>query len=148
MKLGIEREKIGDILVYESGCDILICSDISSSLLTLLPSLTRFSKSSINIIPINSINIPCIKKEEFKIIVSSLRLDSVIAELAHTSRSKAVEIINNERVLINFEFEIKPSKLINYGDIITIRGKGRFQIDSLVSTSKNGNLILKASKYI
>ena len=115
MKLGIEREKIGDILVTETGCDILLCSDIANSLLTLLP---------------------------------SLRLDSIVSELAHTSRNKAIEIINSERVLVNFELALKPSKLLNYGDIITIRGKGRFEINNLKSTSKSGKLIIKASKYI
>lgn len=148
MKLGIEREKIGDILVTETGCDILLCSDIANSLLTLLPSLTRFSKASIKIIPINTICIPNVKKEEITMIIPSLRLDSIVSELAHTSRNKAIEIINSERVLVNFELALKPSKLLNYGDIITIRGKGRFEINNLKSTSKSGKLIIKASKYI
>lgn len=148
MKLGIERDKIGDIIVYETGANILICSDIASSLLALLPSLTRFRKSSIEIITTNSIIAPIIKKEEIIVIIPSLRLDSIIAELAHTSRSKAIEIINSERVLVNFELAVKTSKLLNYGDVITIRGKGRFEINNLKSISKSGNLIVSINKYI
>ena len=142
MKLGIEREKIGDIIVSENGASIISCADISESLIDLLATLKRFSKSKIEIISTNALTSPEIKKEEITIIVPSLRLDSVVASLAHTSRNKALEILSSERVLVNFETATKSSKLLNYGDIVTIRGKGRFEICSLKSTSKNGNLIV------
>ena len=58
------------------------------------------------------------------------------------------QLISNERVLVNFEICTKPSKLLNFGDIITIRGKGRFELNSLKSTSKSGNLIVIIYKYV
>ena len=75
-------------------------------------------------------------------------MDSIVSELAHTSRNKAIDLLNFERVLVNFEISTKPSKSINCGDIITIRGKGKFEINSIVSKTKSGNLIIEASKYI
>lgn len=147
IKLGIEREKIGDILVRDNGSNIIVCADISNSLTSLLSSLTRFRKSEITITSIKNIDIPEIKKEEVTIIVPSLRLDSVTSSLAHTSRNKALEIISAERVLVNFETCTKYSKILNYGDIVTIRGKGRFEIGSLKSTSKSGNLVVLVYKY-
>ena len=33
MKLGIKREKIGDILVFEDGADIVCCNEISKYIL-------------------------------------------------------------------------------------------------------------------
>lgn len=147
MKLGIEREKIGDIIVSDSGANVITCTDISNSLTDLLFSLKRFSKSKINIISTQAIKSPEIKKEEITLIVPSLRLDSIVANLAHTSRNKALELILSERVLVNFETATKSSKLLNYGDIITIRGKGRFEICSLKATSKNGNLIVVVNKF-
>lgn len=148
MKLGIEREKIGDILVSENGANIITCTDIAKSLTDLLANLKRFSKSIIDVISTKSITSSEIKKEEITIIVPSLRLDSIVADLAHTSRNKALEIISSERVLVNFETVIKNSKLLNYGDIVTIRGKGRFEIVALKSTSKNGNLIVLVNKFL
>ena len=148
MKLGIEREKIGDILVQKNGASIIVCSDIADSLINLLLSLTRFKKSSITIESVKNINVPEIRKEEVTIIVPSLRLDSIVASLANTSRNKIIELISNERVLVNFEICTKPSKLLNFGDIITIRGKGRFELNSLKSTSKSGNLIVIIYKYV
>ena len=147
MKLGIEREKIGDIIVSDSGANVITCTDFSNSLTDLLFSLKRFSKSKINIISTQAIKSPEIKKEEITLIVPSLRLDSIVANLAHTSRNKALELILSERVLVNFETATKSSKLLNYGDIITIRGKGRFEICSLKATSKNGNLIVVVNKF-
>ena len=47
MKLGISREKIGDILVEENGADILVMSEMLKFLITNISSLTRFSKSRV-----------------------------------------------------------------------------------------------------
>ena len=55
MKLGIKREKVGDIFVFEDGADILILDEISKFLLNNIYSLTRFSKSNIEIINIENI---------------------------------------------------------------------------------------------
>lgn len=148
MKLGIQREKVGDILVRDNGANILVCNDIANSLTNLLASLTRFKKSEILVESIRNINVPEINKEEVTIIVPSLRLDSIVSSLAHTSRNKALEIISNERVLVNFETCAKSSKTLSYGDIVTIRGKGRFEINCLKSTSKAGNLIVTVYKYV
>ena len=55
-------------------------------------------------------------------------MDNIVSDLAKTSRSKAVQIIAQERVFINGQNETKPSKQLKIGDIVTIRGKGRFII--------------------
>ena len=47
MKLGVKREKIGDIVVADDGADILVKPDILKFLLQNLPELKRFSKSKI-----------------------------------------------------------------------------------------------------
>ena len=148
MKLGIEREKIGDILVFEDSADIVIMNDISDSLLRLLPELTRFSKSRFELVDISDIRPVKANFETINIIVPSLRIDSLVSELAHTSRSKALDLISSERVFVNFEVITKPSKFVAYGDLVTIRGKGRFRIESSISTTKNGNMKIEVSKYI
>lgn len=148
IKLGIERDKIGDILVHENGADIIVCSDISESLANLLSTLTRFSKASINIIETKSLPHYEIKKEEIKIVIPSLRLDSIVSELAHTSRNKAINLLNSERVFVNFKVETKASKLLNINDIVTIRGKGKFIVSNILGNTRNGNIIVLVSKYI
>lgn len=123
MKLGVSREKIGDILVIDSGADIIIVKDIQEYLANSLSSLTRFKKSQIELISIQELIIPGQNFEEMQIIIPSLRLDSVVSELIHSSRTNAYEYISTERVFVNFELETKPDKKIKENDIITIRGK-------------------------
>ena len=148
IKLGVERKKIGDIIVDNNGADIIVNKDKSKFLIDNLGSLTRFSKSEITIQNIQDLRPVERKKEELEIIVSSLRLDNVISELARCSRNKALDIINMERVLVNFECETKKTKQIKTGDIVTIRGKGRFYIKELVGQTRSGRSVIKVEKFV
>ena len=143
MKLGVNREKIGDIIVYDEGADIVVLPEVEKFLLNNLNELTRFGKSKIEKIKIEDIKKIEIVKKELNITVSSMRLDNIVSELYRCSRNKAIEIINSERVFINFEVNLKASKEIKENDIITIRGKGRFTIDEVLGNSKKGKIILK-----
>lgn len=147
IKLGVERKKVGDIIVDNNGADIIVGKDISKFLVENLSSLTRFSKSEITIQNIDDLRTVEIKKEELEIIVSSLRLDNVVSELARCSRNKALEIINMERVLVNFGCETKKTKQIKTGDIVTIRGKGRFYIKEMLGQTRSGRNIIKIEKF-
>lgn len=148
IKLGVKREKIGDIIVDENGADIIVDRDISEFLLDNLGGLTRFSKSTITIQNIEDLRPVEIRKEELDIIVSSLRLDNVISELARCSRNKALDIINMERVFVNFECETKKTKQIKPCDMVTIRGKGRFFIKEIMGQTRSGRTIVKIEKFI
>ena len=148
IKLGVKREKIGDIIVDNDGADIIVNKDISKFLLENLGGLTRFSKSTISVQSIDDLRPVEIKKEEREIIVSSLRLDNVISELAKCSRNKALDIINMERVFVNFQCETKKTKQVKNGDMITIRGKGRFFIKELVGQTRSGRVIIKIEKFV
>lgn len=148
MKLGLKREKIGDIVVWEEGAHIIVLNEIVLFLEQHLSTLIRFQKSQISIKEINEIHKCVINKEEIEIIVSSTRLDNIVSELCKTSRTKAEEIIRAERVFVNYETVTKDSKTINVGDKITIRGKGKFEIVEQVGNTKKGRYILKVEKYV
>ena len=148
IKLGVERKKVGDIIVDNNGADLIIDKDIAKFLQENLASLTRFSKSTITVQNICDLRQVEIKKEELEIIVSSLRLDNVIAELARCSRNKALEIINTERVFVNFQCETKKTKQVKPGDMITIRGKGRFFIKEILGQTRSGRTIIQIEKFI
>ena len=129
MKLGIKREKIGDIIVENNGADIISDKEI-----------TKFLEQNLRNVEV--------KKEEIEIIVASLRLDNVASELARCSRSKIIEIMNTERVFVNFQVETKKTKQIKEGDMITIRGKGRFFIKEIIGQTRSGRTILKVEKFV
>ena len=148
IKLGVERKKIGDIIVDNNGADIIVDKDIVKFLVENLGSLTRFSKCTITVQNIEDLRPVEIKKEELEIIVSSMRLDNVISELARCSRNKALDIINQERVFVNFECETKKTKQIKPGDVVTVRGKGRFFVKEIVGQTRSGRSVIKVEKFV
>lgn len=146
MKLGIKREKVGDILVDKEGADIIIHKDILKFLQNNLSQLIRFQKVKIEEIDLKNLRKVNIQREQMTIAVSSMRLDNIVAELVKCSRSKATEILMQERVFVNYEVATKATKEIKEKDRITIRGKGRFEIQEIVGKTRKGNIILKVEK--
>lgn len=148
IKLGVKREKIGDIVVRDEGTDIVVSKEITKFLMTNLNELARFKNSCVEVVDIKDI----VQKEqefkEMKIIVSSLRLDNIVAELARTSRSKACEILKQERVFINYKSECKNTKLLKDGDLVTIRGFGKFIVDRVDGNTRSGNVVLMVRRFV
>ncbi len=148
VKLGFKREKVGDIIVNENGADIIALDEFADILKEQLPSLTRFENSKITTEEIQNLQKQEVKIEEVKIIVPSLRLDNFVSDLARTSRSKANQIIEQERVFINGQNETKASKQVKLNDIITVRGKGRFSIKAFDGTTRSGRTVVVVEKYV
>ncbi len=148
VKLGVKREKIGDIVVFEDGADIIVSKDVEKFLVTNLQGLHRFKNSKIDVVNLNQITKKVQKFKEMKIIVSSLRLDNVVAEIVGTSRNKAVELLKQERVFVNYKNETKATKLIVENDIITVRGKGKYVIDEIEGNTRSGRIVAVVKKFI
>lgn len=147
IKLGIKREKIGDIVIHENGADILILKDIEKFLYTNILTLKRFQNSKAEIVRLEDISKKIQEMQETKIIVSSLRLDNIVSEICKTSRNKANDIIFGERVFVNSECIMKNTKIIKENDKITIRGKGRFFIKQVLNETKKGRIPIIINFY-
>ena len=148
MKLGIKREKVGDIRVCKEGADIIVSNDIAEFVKDNLAELTRFQKAEIQIVNIEELRYGQQKTQNINIIISSMRLDCIVGEMIRSSRTKANEAILAGRVFVNGENILKNSKILKIGDIITVRGKGRFEIEEIEGTTKKNRIILKIIKYI
>lgn len=147
MKIGIKREKFGDIVVTDFGADIISLSEVSKYLVDGLKDLTRFKKSEIKVENIKELKVIKNEFEDINIIVSSIRLDNFVSELARCSRTNAQEIIKEGRVFINQINEYKDDKKVNINDIITIRGKGKFIFSGIEKETKSGRLLINMKKY-
>lgn len=148
MKIGMTRERIGDILVDSDGADIVVFDVNKDYIIQSLGQLTRFRKARIE-----QVGLDCARKkvdrfEESTIIVPSMRVDSIVSELARCSRSNAEELIESERVYVNYEVVLKCSKSVCVNDIVTIRGVGKFVVDGLVRNTRNDRLVIKIKKYV
>ncbi len=148
IKTGIKREKIGDIIVYDEGADIIILPEVTKYLKYNLPELTRFSKAKIEQEKIENLKEKKEKYQDIEIIVPSMRLDSVVSELIKVSRNKSSELIKEERVFLNFVVEPRGTKEVKVSDILTIRGKGRFKIIEIIRKTRNERFVIKVQKYV
>ena len=92
--------------------------------------------------------IPKKKTEEIGGTVSSLRLDSVLSVALKTSRSKAAALILGKIVSVNFEETENVSKTLSEGDILSVRGKGRFKLARINGTTKKGRDSIIIEKYV
>lgn len=148
IKIGIKREKVGDIITSKDGAELIVLKENEKYLLNGLKDLTRFSKAEFETIKINELKIEEPKTQIVKIIIPSMRIDSIVSEIIRTSRAKALAIIKEERVFVNHELIVKGSKEVKENDIITVRGKGRFKIKEIINNTRKGNLVLEIEKYI
>ena len=147
MKLGLERERFGDIIVFDKEAYVIVLTENAEYICHNLKLFSKFKKSKIQIIELSDIKTKEICFEEVNLVVASERLDNFVAEIVKCSRSKAEEWILSERVLVNHVIETKQSKTIKLKDILTIRGKGKFIVDELIGTNKSGRKKYLLKKY-
>ena len=79
--------------------------------------------------------------------VASLRLDAVVAAITPLSREKGIKAIELGLVTHNYELATKGSSQVNDGDIISVKGYGKFVINLTDQVSKKGKIKIKAMKY-
>lgn len=148
MRLGLVRERIGDIIVYEDEAYIIVLKENAEYIKNSLKEFIKFKKSKIEIIKLEEINSKEPEMQDINIHTSSMRLDSIVSEIAKCSRSRADELIKNEKVSINCKYEYKSSKQVNKGDIIIVRGSGKYIINDVNENPKTKKLIINLKKYI
>lgn len=145
MSLGIERNKLGDLVLIENSCYIPVVEDISSYIIS---NLSQIGKSPVEIKIIEDLDkLPSMQFEEIIINVQSLRVDAIVSKLINGSRNKAVDLIDSGKVLLNYVKSKDKSQEIKFNDRLTIRGTGKFIIMNLVGDTKNGKHKILVKKY-
>jgi len=94
---GVKREMIGDILVNEGSCDIVVLKEILPYLETSFSSAGR-TRLEVSVIPLEQVNVPEAKFKTINDTVASLRLDSIVSSGFSLSREKAAEAVRAGRV--------------------------------------------------
>ena len=95
------------------------------------------------VILINMMN-PCTayakEKEEKVIQVASGRIDAVIAKVYNLSRQDAIALFPAGLVYLNGMECTENAKAHKVGDVIAVRGRGKFEYDRESGLSKKGKL--------
>jgi len=144
---GIRREKIGDIIVSESGAQIVVAREMAEYLAQNYRQVGRVSLSA-KIVQISQLNTAEIKIQNEKFTVSSPRLDNIISGAFNISRKDAVEAISRGRVFVNGVEMGKPDFSLKGGEKVVLRGKGKVIYKGESGTSRKGKIYVEVVRYI
>ena len=147
MGLGITREKLGDILVSDSSCDLIAAPEIVPFLVHNWDSAGR-TKLSVSEIRPEELLVPEQKVQVLRDTVMSLRLDAVTATGFGMSRGKAAELIHAGRVQLNHTDCCKPDRPVAQGNVITARGFGKCLLAEVGGLSKKGRIAITVHRYL
>lgn len=143
LSLGIGREQIGEILTAE-GYAIVFCTKTAYSLISDLSKIGRAGVSAENGI---TKPIPRLNFSEQSIVVASLRADCIVSAVSGLSREKSADYIKSGRFSLNYEVCENVSKMLSQGDVLTLRGYGKFVLTEEIAETKKGRLRLQLKKY-
>lgn len=144
--LGLKREKIGDILVGEETY-LFVSEDIKEY---ICENLTKIGSVGVSVSMVETADfiLPTPKFKEIVGSVASFRLDVILALALSESRSKIQKLIEAERVQVNYEVAVSPSKTLSPGDKISVRGYGKMLFENIGGNSKKGRPFITIKRYI
>ena len=146
MNLGVERCKMGDILLLENCAEVFVCQNIAEY---LCQELTRIRHTVVQTELVTPEEISYEPRfEEIKGTVSSIRLDSALALAYPLSRSKMTSYIEAGRVFVNGKLITSNGYHLKEGDILSVRGLGRIRYEGMLSETKKKRCLISLRKYI
>lgn len=139
LNLGINRSKIGDILLHDEYVDIIVKKEIADFIII---NLERIGNKKITIVEkhLEDLTPSKVLYNEIKKTLPSYRLDAYISASYNLSRQESMSIVKAGHVKINWEPIDKVSKELEEGDIVSIRGYGRSILHSVEGISKKGRI--------
>lgn len=145
--LGLTREKIGDLLVGEGVCQVLLLREVAHVLLTQLDQVGR-ARVKVTACPLSELRPPEQKTRTIRDTVAALRLDAVASTGFSLSRSKMTALISSKKLTLNGRECDKPDRLVEEGDVLTCRGLGKCVLTEVSGTSKKGRIMIVMERYL
>ena len=148
LNMGIERSAIGDICVTsEHECVVFALPSVAELILSLCERIgaDKVKVAKLDLNPNFSYER---KTKSISDTVASDRSDCVVAALAGESREKAKALISSGLVECNYSPCQKTDVRVSNGDVISIRGVGKFVICDITEETKKGRIRLSAKKFI
>ena len=138
LNLGIERCKIGDILVEDREAVVFVSENMADF---LAENLTRIRHTSVMAQIEEQQEFQYEPSfEEIRGTVASVRLDSLLA-LALSGLIEGKKVFVNGRLIVSNGYRLKE------GDIISVRGMGKFRYEGVLSETRKGRSYVEVRKY-
>ncbi|GAB6158920.1 photosystem II S4 domain protein [Desulfotomaculum varum] len=145
--LGIKREMVGDLLVTDTGCQVVVTREVASYLSTHLTRVHRVRVSVREILP-EELVLPEVRVKEIKTTVASLRIDAVAAAGFGTSRTRLAREILAEKLSLNWHTCANAASPVRQGDIISLRGRGRIELAEVRGNTKSGRIGIVIKRFL
>lgn len=146
MNLGIDRSLIGDIIVKEGSCYVFCLTRIAEYIVN---EITRIRHTEVRCSISDTVPEDATPNlQELSLIVPSLRIDGIVAKVFHISRSESDSLFTKGLVYANGHEIEKSAANLKAGDIISVRGYGKFKFVDVVHETKKGNLSVIVYKYV
>lgn len=144
MALGIKRDVIGDIIVSEN-CGYVFClENIADYITENLKEVKHTTVKAEKCAELPSFAVPVPETEEY--IVSSLRLDVLVAAVFGLSRKSAGELFAKEKVFVNGCLKNAPYT-VSDGESVTVRGFGKFVFVRELRRTKKDRAVVELNVY-
>ncbi len=147
LSLNISSSYLGDIIIDNDNYYFYIMS-----------SLSNFIKDNLKVIGNNRVLLKEIelkelesyerKYEKCEVVVSSLRIDSVISRIINTNRDNVVKMINDKKVILNYQILTKNTYLLKENDIFSIKRYGKYKFIGIINMTKKNNFVIEYLKYV
>lgn len=145
MAQGITRSSIGDILIEPGKSIVFVKAELADYFVN---NINKIGKVGVTVsvgahgeLPLNH------SFDELSTVVASARLDCLVAAFAGLSREKASEAIAAGLIQLNYREADSVSVSVKSGDVLSVRGKGKFIVDDATSMTKKGRVVVKYRKY-
>jgi RNA-binding protein YlmH len=147
MGLGLKREGLGDLLVSEGSCDLLLLPELSPF---VADNLSHAGREALHIapIPLDTLHFPTPKVKTIRDSVASLRLDAVAAACFALSRSKLSELIRAGKVSVNYLPVQRPDLPLEEGALIACRGLGKARLTQVGGSTRKGRISVTVERFL
>lgn len=146
MNLGIDRAQLGDIILREDGA-YLFCTETIAPF--VCETLTRARHTDLTCavteqLPSGSLY----TLEPRECLVSSERADGVAAHVWRLSRTDLADRIRAGKLFVNGRQCVSGSLTLKPGDVVSLRGEGRFVYRGVQRATKSGKLSIAIEVYL
>jgi|SRR5690625_1771214 len=139
LSLGIDRSKLGDILVREGKLQIVVASEIVQYVIANLTTIknANISLSEKTLSDLYEKELHWLENDK---VVSSLRLDVVLSAIYNMSRKDTANVLKKKQVKVNFKLVDDGTFELIEGDLISVRRKGRSKLVTINGETRKGKL--------
>lgn len=146
MGLGVERSRLGDILVGPHSADIVAAPSLREFFLREWDQAGRV-KLTVTEISREELEVPEVQTRTVRDTVASLRLDAVVGSAFSLSRGRAAELIAAGRVNLDHVPCLKPDKPVAEGSVLTARGLGKAKLAQVGGVTRKGRVAIVIERY-